>query len=987
MANDLKHTLSLPKTDFPMRGDLPKREPSRLAAWEKLDLYAAIQARRADAPAFVLHDGPPFTNGDVHIGTALNKSLKDITLRYKSLRGFRTPYVPGWDCHGLPIEQKVAKEIQASGQTISTAEMRSLCDAFAEGWIKKQTTSFKRLGVQADWQNEYKTKAPAFEADILRTFAGFVEQDIVYRSKKPVYWSIPFETALAEAEIEYAEHTSIAIWVKFLVPVEEALKFGLPSDKPLSVVIWTTTPWTIPANLAVAVHPETEYAVADLGAERILVAKALLPAVLESAKHPDPSFVIGHSSLVIPGARLEGLATLHPFIARPSPVVLADYVTTDSGTGCVHTAPGHGAEDYLTGLKYGLPIYCPVGDDGRYLDDGKVPADLVGVTCLETVEELKAKKPSPANLAVLKKLATPDTVTGHVALLAKAKYVHSYPHCWRSKTPIIFRAVDQWFVGLDRTLGTPSSSSASASARAKALDAIKGVQWFPSWGQARITGAVEARPDWCISRQRSWGVPIIAFYGPDKKACIDASVIRAVAAKIAAHPAGTNLWYEQTAAEILADVALPADWPAAAELTSGRDTLDVWIDSGSSHAAVLRNAQGTTQWPADLYLEGSDQHRGWFQSSLWTGVIAHGGAPYKAVLTHGFIVGEDGKKISKSGSYEKPPTSDNFINDYGADVIRLWLASQDFTQDITLSKKILDNSAEQYRGFRNALRYQLSVLHDFDPSAHALPHAELDVLDRWALHQTAKFLAEATAAYDAYEFHRVVSLSAQFVATTLSAVYNDVCKDRLYTFAVNHPQRRSTQTAVHAIHGVLVRVLAPILTFTADEAWCHGHFKADFAPGSASAVGLNVSSSSAAPAPSVHLADWPVAPAAWTDETLAHDFAELLKVRAKVNETLEPLRQAGKLGKSLDASVTIEVASSDPLDAILRRHELFLPELLIVSHVVLAETPADTPFAATARPCEELGYVRCPRCWRWVPALQTAGDHEVCPRCAEAIPA
>ena len=964
MANDLKHTLSLPKTDFPMRGDLPKREPARLAAWEKLDLYAAIQGRRSaqNAPAFVLHDGPPFTNGDVHIGTALNKSLKDITLRYKSLRGFRTPYVPGWDCHGLPIEQKVAKEIQASGETLSIAEMRSRCDAFAEGWIKKQTASFKRLGVQADWKNEYKTKAPAFEADILRTFAAFVEQDIVYRSKKPVYWSIPFETALAEAEIEYAEHTSVAIWVKFLVPVAEAQKFGLPTDKPLSVVIWTTTPWTIPANLAIAVHPETEYVVADLGAERILVAKALLPAVLESAKVTDSEFVTRNSSFVIPGARLEGLAPRHPFIDRPSPVVLADYVTTDSGTGCVHTAPGHGAEDYLTGLKYGLPIYCPVGDDGRYLDDGQVPADLVGVSCLETVEDLKAKKPSPANLAVLKKLATPDATTGHVALLAKAKYVHSYPHCWRSKTPIIFRAVDQWFVSLDK-----------AGHRAKALDAIKGVTWFPAWGQARITGAVEARPDWCVSRQRSWGVPIIAFYDAQKKAYLDAAVIRAVAAKIAAHPSGTNLWYEATAAELLAGVALPAGWPHAAELSSGRDTLDVWIDSGSSHAAVLRNGQGTTQWPADLYLEGSDQHRGWFQSSLWTGVIAHGGAPYKAVLTHGFIVGEDGKKISKSGSYEKPPTSDNFIADYGADVIRLWLASQDFTQDITLSKKILDNSAEQYRSFRNALRYQLSLLHDFDPARHALPHTQLDVLDRWALHQTARLLAETTAAYDAYEFHRVVSLCSHFVATTLSAVYNDVCKDRLYTFAVDHPQRRSTQTAVHAICGVLTRILAPILTFTADEAWCHLHFRADFAPADAAT-------------PSVHLADWPIADPTWTDDALAADFTELLKVRAKVNETLEPLRQAGQLGKSLDAAVTLSVSGDDALDPVLRRHEAFLPELLIVSHVTLAETPAATAFAVSARPCAELGYVRCPRCWRWVPALQGTSAGEVCPRCAEAIP-
>ncbi|MCU0791309.1 MAG: isoleucine--tRNA ligase [Opitutaceae bacterium] len=942
-----------------MRGDLPKREPARLAAWDKLDLYAAIQGQRSaqGAPAFVLHDGPPFTNGDVHIGTALNKSLKDITLRYKSLRGYRTPYVPGWDCHGLPIEQKVAKELQAAGLSLPTAELRSRCDAFAEGWIAKQTASFRRLGVQADWKNEYKTKAPAFEADILRTFAGFVEQGIVYRSKKPVYWSIPFETALAEAEIEYAEHTSVAIWVKFLVPVSEAAKFGLPSDKPLSVVIWTTTPWTIPANLAIAVHPETEYAVADLGTERILIAKALLPAVTDAAKLPSAPEVV-HT---VVGASLEKLAPRHPFIDRPSPVVLADYVTTDSGTGCVHTAPGHGAEDYLTGLKYGLPIYCPVGDDGRYLDDGQVPADLIGVSCLETVEDLKTKKPSPANLAVLKKLATPDAANGHVALLAKAKYVHSYPHCWRSKTPIIFRAVDQWFVSLDK-----------AGHRARALEAIKGVTWFPSWGQARITGAVEARPDWCISRQRSWGVPIIAFYDAQKNAYLDASVIRAVAAKIAAHPSGTNLWYEQNAAELLAGVPLPAGWPAAAELTSGRDTLDVWIDSGSSHAAVLRNAQGSTQWPADLYLEGSDQHRGWFQSSLWTGVIAHGGAPYKAVLTHGFIVGEDGKKISKSGQYEKPPTSDNFIADYGADVIRLWLASQDFTQDITLSKKILDNAAEQYRSFRNALRYQLSVLHDYDPQRHALPHARLDVLDRWALHQTAKLLAEATAAYDAYEFHRVVSLCSHFVATTLSAVYHDVCKDRLYTYAEEHPQRRSTQTAVHAIFGVLARILAPILTFTSDEAWCHLHFRADFAPAGAAT-------------PSIHLADWPVADPAWTDEALASDFAELLKVRAKVNETLEPLRQAGKLGKSLDAAVTLEVASSDALDPILRRQEAFLPELFIVSHVTLAETPAATSLAVSARPCAELGYVRCPRCWRWVPALQATPEGEVCPRCAEAI--
>ncbi len=494
-----------------MRANLVGREPARLAHWEKLGLYGAIQQKRASAPVFVLHDGPPFTNGDVHIGTALNKSLKDITLRYKTMRGFRTPYVPGWDCHGLPIEQKVMRQLQSENKQVSTAEMRSLCDQFSETWIKTQTTQFKRLGVLADWASEYKTKNPAYEADIIRTFAKFVEKGLVYRSKKPVYWSIPFETALAEAEIEYKDHVSIAIWVKFAVPTSEAEKFGLPTDKPLFIVIWTTTPWTIPANLAIALNPEIDYVVADLGTERIVVAQPLLSSVLTSAKiEAQPAIVA-----TLPGAKLEGLQPRHPFIDRASPVVLADYVTTDSGTGCVHTAPGHGAEDYLTGLKYKLEIYCPVGDDGRYLDDGKVPADLVGLTCLETVEDLAAKKPSPANLAVLKKLATAG------ALLAKSKITHSYPHCWRSKTPIIFRAVDQWFVSLDKS-GT----------RTAALDAIGKVQWVPTWGESRIRGAVESRPDWCISRQRSWGVPIIAFYDENKKGYLDADVVRAVAAKI-----------------------------------------------------------------------------------------------------------------------------------------------------------------------------------------------------------------------------------------------------------------------------------------------------------------------------------------------------------------------------------------------------------------------------------------------------------------------
>ncbi|HWA88345.1 MAG TPA: isoleucine--tRNA ligase [Opitutus sp.] len=985
----MKDTLQLPKTDFPMRAGLAQREPGRVAHWEKIGLYDAIQRKNAAAPAgkvFVLHDGPPFTNGDVHIGTALNKTLKDVVLRYKSMRGFRTPYVPGWDCHGLPIEQKVSREIQEKKLTLTTAELRARCDAFAETWIAKQTAQFKRIGVLADWPHEYKTKAPAYEADILRTFAAFVESGLVYRSKKPVYWSIPFETALAEAEIEYKEHVSPSIWVKFAVPADEAKKFHLPADKPLFIVIWTTTPWTIPANLAIAVHPEIDYVVADLGSERILVAQQLLGSVLAAAKIEGAPAI----ATTLKGAALEKLSARHPFIDRASPVVLADYVTTDSGTGAVHTAPGHGAEDYLTGLKYGLEIYCPVGDDGRYLDDGRIPADLVGLTTLETVEDLAAKRTSPANIAVLKKLDAAG------ALLAKQRYPHSYPHCWRSKTPIVFRAVDQWFVSLDRSrrgeaaVVQPSALNPQpptpASPRAKALEALKQVQFIPAWGEARIHAAVESRPDWCISRQRAWGVPIPAFFDAKKTPYLDAGVIRAVAEKIG--KLGTNFWYDASPAQILDGLPLPAGWPAPAELTCGRDTLDVWIDSGSSHAAVLKREQGGTHWPADLYLEGSDQHRGWFQSSLWTSIIAFGGPPYKSVLTHGFIVDQERQKISKSSTYEKPQTSDAYVADYGADVIRLWISSQDFRNDIPISKEILSHVGETYRLIRNTLRYQLSNLFDFDPARDAVPVAQMDTLDRWALRQTAALIEACTVAYENYEFHRVYQLCNQFCSVTLSATYHDILKDRLYTLATNSPLRRSSQSAIHRIFQALVKLLAPILTFTCDEAWSYHAAGAEYTDDS------------------IHLQDWPVAPAEWSDAEIESDLAALLKIRSLVNETIEPLRAAGQLGKSLDAAVTLSGHADDPAFRILEKHRDFLPELLIVSHVILApvmgtsshasaaalaktDAPATqgAPITASVRPCSELGHVRCPRCWRWVPALAPDSPQGVCPRCAEALSA
>jgi isoleucyl-tRNA synthetase len=961
LAKDLKDTLQLPRTDFPMRAGLAQREPARVAHWEKTDIYGAILRRRAGAPSFVLHDGPPFTNGDVHIGTAMNKVLKDITIRYRAMRGFRTPYVPGWDCHGLPIEQKVTRELREAKRQVSTPELRRLCDAFSESWIATQKVQFKRLGVLADWANEYKTKAPGFEADILRVFASFVEKGLVYRSKKPVYWSIPFETALAEAEVEYKEHSSPSIWVRFSVPAAEAARFGLPADKPLSIVIWTTTPWTLPANLAIALNPDVEYAVADLGAERILVASALLAQVAASAGLKAAPAVVK----AVAGRALENLGARHPFIDRASPVVLADYVTVDSGTGCVHTAPGHGAEDYQTGLKYGLEIYCPVGDNGAYLDDGRIPADLVGVTTLESVEDLEKKRTSPANIAVLRRLDAAG------ALLAKHKYTHSYPHCWRSKTPIIFRAVDQWFVSLDK-----AGSRDAALAEITKIAAAGG--WLPAWGEARIRGAVESRPDWCVSRQRSWGVPIPAFYGPDRHPYLDAGVVRAVADKVQVR--GTNLWYESSPSEILAGVRLPDGWPEAAALTRGSDTLDVWLDSGSSHAAVLRRGQGGTTWPADLYLEGSDQHRGWFQSSLWTSVIAFGHAPYRAVLTHGFIVDEDRKKISKSASYEKPQTSDSYIADYGADVIRLWISSQDFRDDIPISREILSHVGETYRLIRNTLRFQMSNLFDFEAARDAVPPERMDELDRWALHQASELARACAAAYDAYEFHRVYQLCNQFCSVTLSATYHDILKDRLYTLGTAHPLRRSSQTAIHGIFGTLARILAPIIPFTADEAWSFAVSGKEFA------------------ADSVHLQDWPSTPPSWSSEGAAGDFAALLKMRAKVNEAIEPLRAAGRVGKSLDASVTLTVLGADPIGKALEKHRDSLPEIFIVSSVALETRPEPGELlqprgpavgtdlvTVTVRHCSELGHVRCPRCWRWVPALVQSPLAEVCPRCAEAL--
>lgn len=922
MAIALKDTLNLPQTDFPMRASLVEREGSEFKAREEQGLYKKIQEKNRNKSSFILHDGPPFTNGDVHIGTALNKVLKDVIVRYKSMRGFRAPYVPGWDCHGLPIEHKVAKELQEKKQSLDVLSLRKACAAFSQKYIGIQSGQFKRLGIMGDWEHEYKTMDPGYEAEILRVFGAFVEQGLVYRGKKPVYWSIPCATALAEAEIEYQEHVSPSVYVKFPVPGAQDMGFSYP----LSVVIWTTTPWTLPANVAIAVNPKLKYQEIYYQDESFLVAEDLAERFIKTCKLEGATRHKVHE-----GRSLEGMKASHPFINRESPIVLAEYVTTEAGTGCVHLAPGHGLDDYLTGLNYNLEVYCPLDDRGCYVNDGRMPERLVGVTVLETEGKC------PANIEVLKILEEKK------ALVYRESFKHQYPFCWRSKTPVIFRAMDQWFINLNVN-----------GAKERALEAIKTVRWIPEWGEVRIGGAVENRPDWCISRQRAWGVPIPVFYDKEGRALLDVGVIRKIADKV--EKAGTNLWYSTSVEEILEGIQLPEGFKVG-ELVKGMDTLDVWIESGSSNQAVLRK-NPELSWPADLYFEGSDQHRGWFLSSLWTSVVASGGAPYKTVVTHGFIVKEDRTKISKSD--KKPQTADSYVNKYGADIVRLWISSEDFRTDIPISDAILEQVVQAYRTIRNTLRFQLGNLYDFDYEKDRVPVESMTLLDKWVLHNTANLIVGVTEAYESYQFHKGYQLINRFCSVVLSAIYHDILKDRLYTIAPSAFERRSSQTAIYEVFWVLVRLLAPVLTFTADEA-----FKFLGRGGE-----------------SVHLEDWPKEDFRWFNESVVEEVEKILRVRDSVNEKLEEARQQKLLGQSLDAQVVIEGSAEDPVFQLLKKYESLLPEFFIVSQVKLQEC-AQRKLDVCIKKAEG---VRCPRSWRWVPNLVYVENFgEVSARCREAL--
>jgi isoleucyl-tRNA synthetase len=939
---DYKNTLNLPQTAFAMKADLVTREPERLKQWEKTDLYRRIQSQRTSATKFVLHDGPPFANGDVHIGTALNKILKDLVVRYKNLRGFNAPYVPGWDCHGLPIEFKVTQDMRKASDTDSdAATIRRLCDAYARKYIDIQRQQFKRLGILGEWENPYLTLNKQYEADELRLFADIVEQGFVYRGKKPVYWSIPCRTALAEAEVEYKDHLSQSVYVKF----------PLVGHPHTSIVIWTTTPWTLPANLAVAYNSTFSYSVVQVGEEQLIVSALLLSAVVEKCGWQGYQIIRS-----VDGSHLSQVEYQHPFCKRTGKFFAGDsFVENTTGTGFVHIAPGHGLDDYHLGSEKGLPIYSPVDDDGRlaYTNDLPIdqqfPAEMVGKSILE-----KHGK-SDANEAVLHELRLRS------ALVHQENYHHSYPHCWRSKTPIIFRAMDQWFIEIDHQVPQTKPAAAPQTFREKAVGEINRVAWVPDWGKSRIEAAVKSRPDWCISRQRTWGVPIPAFYDAQGNPILDAQIVRKAADLI--EQQGSNVWFERTPAELWKDLR-PAGWTGPEAATKSNDTLDVWIDSGSSSRAVLARREelrGVDKpFQCDMYLEGSDQHRGWFQSSLLLSLAGNGAAPYRTVLTHGFMVDEDREKISKSkqgqATYEKPQTSEAYVKKYGADVVRLWVASQDYRNDVIVSEKRIDKVGETYRIIRNALRYQLSNLYDFDPAKHAVADKNLTGLDRWILDEFSKLEQDVLHAYDAYEFHSVYQKVSQFISVELSAIYHDVVKDRLYTDAATSARRRSTQSALYRMVVSLCKMLEPILTFTSDEAW-------EFVP--------------AKTVDSVHSLTWNPVEFTRTEQERSL-WKTLFDLRERALPELEQARQAKKIGKALEAKLTISVET--PALAELNAHKEQLRELLNVSQL---EVKAGSAISVSVSKADG---EKCERCWHWETDIGSNPQHPtLCGRCVNAI--
>ncbi len=923
---DYKDTLNLPVTDFPMRGNLPQREPEILKQWQQLGLYRKIEAAGAGEPNFTLHDGPPYANGHTHIGHALNKILKDIVVKSRRMQGFYAPYVPGWDCHGLPIELMVDKQLGAKKKELTKAQVRKECRSYASKWVEIQAEEFQRLGVLGEWDNPYLTMSTRYEAATARELARFAERGGLFKGKKPIHWCSSCVTALAEAEVEYADHTSPSIYVKF--PYAGELPAGLAAlaGKKLSFVIWTTTPWTIPANLGVALNPELPYVAVEVGDEVLVMAEGLYQNVMKATGNETFQVLATFSA-----APFENQSCRHPFYDRTSLIVLGDHVTLEAGTGCVHTAPGHGQEDYVIGLQYGLEIYNPVDDYGRYREDLEF---FGGMTLTQANEAVSAKL---------------DEVG---ALLKLGKVSHSYPHCWRCKKPVIFRATEQWFISMDAN-----------ALREKSLTQINAVKWIPHWGRERIYNMIAGRPDWCISRQRSWGVPITVFYCEKcGEALADGKTMHHVADLF--EEGGSDLWYEKEAADLL-----PAGTICRTcghnRFSKEMDILDVWFDSGVSHAAVLEQRDYLAT-PADMYLEGSDQHRGWFHSSLLASVGTRDIAPYKAVLTHGFVVDGAGKKMSKSQGNVVAP--EEVIKKFGAEILRLWVAAQDYQDDIRISQEILQRLSDAYRRIRNTARYILGNLAGFDPAADSVPERDLLEIDRWALSKLERLVGRVERAYDEYQFHILYHAVHNFCAVEMSAFYLDVLKDRLYTAAPKSLPRRSAQTAMYLILDALTRLIAPVLSFTADEIWA-------CLPGEREE--------------SVHLAGFPRFETRLLDAELEARYDRLLAVRTDVSKALELARVEKLIGHSLDARVLIEAPAGEWRE-LLERYRDELATLCIVSQTELVEGLAGGIAGEEVKglkvKVEKAQGEKCERCWNYVTSVgQNEAHPSICHRCSEAL--
>jgi isoleucyl-tRNA synthetase len=930
-----KDTVNLPRTGFPMKASLQTAEPEAIARWEAMNLYGQIREKRRGAPKFIFHDGPPYANGQIHLGTALNKILKDFVVKSRSMAGFDTPYLPGYDCHGLPIELKVDRELGPKKRDMSVAEIRRACRDYAGRFIDVMTGEFKRLMVFGDWDHHYLTMNPRYQADIARSLGKFVERGLVYKGKKPVHWCIHCRTALAEAEVEYEDHSSPSIFVEF--PLNPDAKSDLSARVPalagrdVSVLIWTTTPWTIPSNLAIAFHPEFDYAAYDVEGRAVIVAEGLAERVSQAV---GKSFERKVARMT--GEQLEGVRFRHPLYDRDSVGVLADYVTLEQGTGAVHTAPGHGADDFLTGKKYGLEIYAPVGPSGHFLD---------------TVLLFGGQRVFDANPHVEKALEERGR------LWHRETFSHQYPHCWRCHNPVIFLATSQWFVRMDGDPVITGADGQTRTMRDAARHAIDHeVKWIPRWGRDRIFNMVSNRPDWCISRQRAWGVPIPAL---DCTSCGEAILTTAIIDQAASvfEQYNADSWYERPIEEFIpAGLKCPSCGGTAFERE--RDILDVWFDSGSSHEAVLARTP-ELGWPSDMYLEGSDQHRGWFQSSLLVALATRGRPPFRAVLTHGFLIDLEGRKMSKSLGNTIVPQE--VIKESGAEIIRLWVSMTEFTEELRVSKEILTRVVDVYRKLRNTCRILVANLYDFDPATDMVPLDSLDEVDRFALARYGEAAQRMIRAYSDYDFSTVSQTVNTLATVDLSAFYVDVTKDRMYTLGAKSHERRSTQTVMYLISDGLARLLAPILPVTAEDLWRH-------IPGRR--------------ADSVHLEEFPSVEGL-VDPQLLKTWSTLLGVREQVNGALEQKRKDKVIGTSLGARVVIN--ASGAVGALLESHRAHLPMLFNVSDVELTVRAADGADEVRVQVQKAPG-VKCARCWRFVPSVRTEADCAgICDRCVEAL--